>query len=108
MTTNKTPKFPRGTYVEILPGWPRKAIVGKRFFVDKAEMSVIRDLEDIGGHVAYETPYASATSPSDKAWVFEQFLKEVDLDDGFEFDETVEIWSPHLILSGEQEACRVQ
>ena len=96
-----TYKFAEGTLVEVLPGWVNEKLVGKRFFVeDRKPNTHVEGYRGLGIDKAYRTPYP-ATTGNESAWVFEKFLKEViEDDDGFKFDENIQIFTPNELLIG--------
>lgn len=99
------PKYSKGSCVEVLSGWPRADLVGRRFFVLETEPnSRVRSMTYLGSHMAYKTPFISADK-KDKAWVLEPFLKKVDFDEGFEFNENTQLYTVPI---GEFELCQIQ
>lgn len=82
-----TPKFQKGTLVEIVQAKLRPDLIGMRFHITEY------CLEDI---VLYETPFKSTGVNSEYVWAGEDTLREVDIDEGFEFIDDWHAWYPTI------------
>lgn len=91
------PKFPPGTLVQIIKHHSRSDIVGKKFFVTDfkyAELLNRSNGKTIPASMCYRAPYKSLIRTNKDIWIPEEYLREVDMDDGFEFEEDWSVWTP--------------
>lgn len=91
------PKFPPGTLVQIVKHSIRHDLVGEKFFVDEFGMTRLLNRltgNEIPATMCYRSPFKSKARTDKDIWIPEDHLREVDPDEGFEFEEDWHVWYP--------------
>lgn len=91
-------KFPTGTMVQILPNSHNTLLTGLIFGVTEYRIGNLRLQGELVGLAIpiYLTPFESSAVEGEYCWVSEEFLKEIDIDEGFEFEAEWRVWEPYV------------
>ncbi|CAL9975251.1 hypothetical protein VPHD148_0186 [Vibrio phage D148] len=94
------PKFPPGTLVQIIKHDSREDLVGNQFYVTDHKFTSLANRLTGGSTpstMCYRSPFKSKARTNKDVWITEEALKEIDPDEGFEFEDDWFVWNPIVI-----------